>query len=493
MTMIRHWTFARKISAGFAVIVTLAIVIGSVAALALRNVVASKDEVITLNGENLLDAEKLQVAAARRVVGVRGFLLERTEFHLDVVRTFGDEVRTLLGRLRARITAEDERDLLERVERSDAEHRVAIERLIALRKTDPPIASIVAAFDEYGQPKFHALLQSLDNLVKLEQQRRDAARQASTDAANSAIALVVGMAVLVLALATLIGVLLARALGQQIGTAVNHVQSSSSELQASANQQATGAREQATAMAEITTTITELLATSRQIAESAQRVAQIAEQTVGAARSGETTVDQAHESIAGIRRQVDLIVGHMLELGRKSQQIGAVLDIVSELAEQTNILAINATIEAAGAGDAGKRFAAVADEIRELADRVAGSTKEIRGLIDDVRSAVNTTVMATETGSKSVDTGSTQFGDVTAAFKQIAGLVATTTEAAREIELSTKQQASAVEQVNLAIASVAQTTRETEISTGQTLETVSQLAALSKDLLRLVQPQAAAA
>ena len=85
-----------------------------------------------------------------------------------------------------------------------------------------------------------------------------------------------------------------------------------------------------------------------------------------------------HESISGIRRQVDQIVSHMLELGKKSQEIGAVLDIVSELAEQTNILAINATIEAAGAGEAGKRFAVVADEIRKLADRVGGSTKEVR-------------------------------------------------------------------------------------------------------------------
>src|SRR6202167_3653583 len=142
----------------------------------------------------------------------------------------------------------------------------------------------------------------------------------------------------------------------------------------------------------------------------------------------------------------------MLDLGKKSQEIGAVLDIVSELAEQTNILAINATIEAAGAGDTGKRFGVVADEIRKLADRVGGSTKEIRGLIDDVRSAVNTTVMATETGSKSVDSGAQQFARVAEDFRRIAQLVTTTTDAAREIELSTKQQSTAVEQVNLAIA-----------------------------------------
>jgi methyl-accepting chemotaxis protein len=182
----------------------------------------------------------------------------------------------------------------------------------------------------------------------------------------------------------------------------------------------------------------------------------------------------------------------MLELGKKSQQIGAVLDIVSELAEQTNILSINATIEAAGAGETGKRFAIVADEIRKLADRVASSAKEVRGLIDDVRSSVNTTVMATETGSKAVDAGSKQFGEVASAFKSIANLVSTTTEAAREIELSTKQQTTAVEQVNVAIVNVTQAARETEASTSQTLETASLLAVTSTDLLKLVQAQRAA-
>jgi methyl-accepting chemotaxis protein len=117
---------------------------------------------------------------------------------------------------------------------------------------------------------------------------------------------------------------------------------------------------------------------------------------------------------------------------------------------------------------------------------VTGSAKEIRDLIEDVRGAVNTTVMATETGSKAVDTGSRQFLDVATAFRQIAELVGTTTEAGREIELSTKQQTTAVEQVNVAVADVAQATRATEASSQQTKQTASELAALSTDLLRLV-------
>ena len=177
---------------------------------------------------------------------------------------------------------------------------------------------------------------------------------------------------------------------------------------------------------------------------------------------------------------------------RREEQIGVVLEIVSELAEQTNILAINATIEATGAGEAGKRFAVVADEIRKLADRTAGSTKEIRVLIDEVRSAVNTTVMATETGAKTVEAGARHFSEVSRSLRQITELAGTATEAAREIELSTKQQSSAVEQVNVAIASVAQATRETETSSMQTLQTASQLSGMSKDLLRVVRPELAA-
>ncbi len=316
--------------------------------------------------------------------------------------------------------------------------------------------------------------------------RRRAEAESSAESAKAVIAWGSGLGVILVAL---LGWFIARSLTAQVSAAVRHIQSSSAELQAASNQQATGAREQATAMTEIATTINELLATSRQIAESCQRVAQVADRTAQVARSGDTTVTRGNETMMGIRRQVDLIVSHMLELGKKSQEIGAVLDIVSELAEQTNILAINATIEAAGAGDAGKRFAVVADEIRKLADRVGGSTKQIRSLIDDVRAAVNTTVMTTETGSKAVDGGARQFNEIAASFTQIATQVTTATEVAREIELSTKQQSTAVEQVNIAITNVAQAAKESEVSTRQTLQTASELAGLSRELLRIVQPQ----
>jgi methyl-accepting chemotaxis protein len=97
--------------------------------------------------------------------------------------------------------------------------------------------------------------------------------------------------------------------------------------------------------------------------------------------------------------------------------------------------------------------------------------------------------MTTETGSKAVEAGADQFAQVASSFRLITGQVATTTEASKEIELSTKQQATAVEQVNMAITNVAQASKESEVSTGQTLRTAVELATLSRDLLKLVEAQ----
>jgi CHASE3 domain sensor protein len=473
--MAGHRTFAQKVGAGFAVTVLLTAAIGAVAVYALSETVRSKDRVITVEAQQLVDTQVLRIAVERKVSAFRAYLLNGGAANLERIGAARTEFTTVLTRLRGVVESADERGLLDAVAQAESQHQEALEGVVAMRQAGSDIDTVAQAFEQRAAPARDALDRAITAFVTAEQRIVDTARQDSTSAASRTIAILVGLSALVALLAVMIAVVLTRGLSRQIGTAVGQVQTSSTELETAATQQAAGAKEEATAMSEITTTINELLVTSRQIAESAQRVAQIAEETATAARSGDDTIVQAQTSIAAIRRQVDLVVHHMVELGQKSQQIGAVLDIVSEHAEQTNILAINATIEATGAGEAGKRFAVVADEIRKLADRVAGSAKEIRGLIDDVRTAVNTTVMATETGSKAVDTGSRQFTEVAAAFQRIGGMVSTTTEAAREIELSTKQQASAVEQVNVAVADVAQATRATEASSAQTRQTASQL------------------
>jgi methyl-accepting chemotaxis protein len=486
------WTFGQKIGWGFAAVVSLALLIGGIAIYALHSAVTAKDEVIEFDAGNLISVERLRVASEQKGGASRGFLLTREERHLEDMRVARAEFKQLLAHVRTRLRVDQARHLLDEVEGAENNHQTNLDRVVSRRRGDTPLAEVVRQFDEEVGPVRETLDRSLAALGVFEQRLMDEnKREASVGAAQARTA-VGAVSLLAVLIAFGLAVVLTRTLSRQIGAAVQHVQSSCTELQTAANQQATGSKEQATAMTEITTTISELLATSRQIASSADRVSKIAEETALAARSGERTVQTTAESMASIKRQVDLIVLHMLDLGKKSQQIGGILEIINELAEQTNILAINATIEAAGAGDSGKRFGVVADEIRKLADRVGGSTKEIRNLIDEIRAAVNTTVMTTESGTKAVDLGGRQFADVTAALGHIASLVGTTTEAAREIGLSTKQQSTAVEQVNVAVSSVAQAARETEASSTQTFQTASQLTSLARELTRLIQPRASA-
>ncbi len=488
--MANQWTFGRKLAFGFSMAGLVLIVIAVVGQRNAQFLIEDASAVAhTHEVRRLIARVLLQMNEAE--TGQRGFLITGDAAYMAPYEAALSEDEATLTELQ-RVTEDNpaqQRNIAALRAIIDAKVR-EMREVVKLRQQggfEPAAARVVAGRGKESMDQIRRTLGEMDDIEEklLATRKRDADR--SAQAAESVVLWGTLIGVVVVGL---IAFLITRTLGSQVGTAANRILSSSAELQAAASQQASGAKEQATAMNEITTTISELLATSRQIAESAQRVAQIAEQTATAARAGDVTGARGQDSMLSIRRQVDMIVSNMLELGKKSQHIGSVLDIVAELAEQTNILSINATIEAAGAGEQGKRFAVVADEIRKLADRVGGSTKEIRTLIEDIRGAVNTTVMTTETASKAVDAGTRQFVDIAAALKQIGALVSTTTDASREIELSTKQQTTAVEQVNVAIANVAQATRESEASSAQTLQTSSELTGLSSELIRIVQPQA---
>jgi methyl-accepting chemotaxis protein len=485
------WTFGRKLSLGFGVPVLLLVLIGTIGYRSIDTLTTSSysvththlvlERIAGLTGQ-IRDAES----------GQRGFVITGDDgFLAPYERALGQIGKTIKELRDLTKDNPNQQKRLDALEPLAKDKLAELKRTIDLRKAEGFEAT--AKIVKIGEGK--RAMEDIHRIAgEMEQEERELLKQRAVDVESAASAAKTTLAfgsLFAFALIAVAGLAITRSLTNQIGTAVRHVQSSSTELQAAANQQVSGAKEQATAMTEITTTINELLATSRQIADSSQRVGRIAEQAGEAARGGDRSMKRTQESVAGIRRQVDVIVTHMLDLGKTSQQVGGILEIINELAEQTNILAINATIEAAGAGDAGKRFGVVADEIRKLADRVGGSTKEIRKLVDDIRAAVNKTVMATESGSKAVDAGTREFNDVAAAFAQIVGLVTTTTDAAKEIELSTKQQATAVEQVNVAVTNVAQGARESEASSTQTFQTSTQLTRLAQDLSRMVEPEVA--
>ena len=488
--MSRQLTVKHKMVLGFSLMAVVAVAVAAVAAYEIDLVVDAGDRVLADNVHNVMTAEKIALALEREDAALHAYLLSGSPAHLDRMRAAQADLRAQRAELEAHAFRPEEKQFLAGLTRVESEYESLAARAIDQRRPDPAADAAARDFEQVFEPKRAELERLIGGFVAHEEKLLEEATRDSSQRAAGASRIVVGLGVVAVGLAIALVLLLATGIARQIGLAIQHVQSSSAELQAAANQQAAGTKEQSAATTEVTTTLKELVATSRQMAESSQRVTRIAEDTGRAAGEGDVTLQKAQTSIAAIKRQVDLIVTHMLDLGKKSQQVGGILEIINELAEQTNILAINASIESAGAGESGRRFAVVADEIRRLADRVGGSTKEIRGLIDEIRSAANTTVMVTEDGLKAVDAGQRQFGDVASSFRQIAGMVDTTTDAAREIELGSKQQVTAIEQVNTALKDIAQAARETEASTRQTLQTSGELATLSRNLSELIRRRA---
>lgn len=485
--MKRSWTIGQQLILGFAIPLLVLGVLG-LSSYRLNQQMRQASALATHVRQEIDALTALLVDMQDIEGGQRGFLLTGSD---EFKENYGDgrgryaqnlaRVRGLVGTSnpeQARRLDELERAFRARVAFADENIRIRKDEGLA-----PAIAFI-------GTGKGKRLTDDVRGLIVKIRDAETAALDARTDEVNRASTLLDRMlgggTLFAILVVTFTALFIIRRLDRQVGESVQRMQGAAAELEAAATQQVRGAKEQASSASEVSTTVRELAVTARQVSESAQRVTRMATDTAQSARGGDRVIATAQESMGAVHRQVQEIVGRMLDLGRKSQEIGSILDIINELSEQTNILAINATIEAVGAGESGRRFGVVASEIRKLADRVGASTKDIRRLIDDIRASANTTVMATEDGAKAVEASTRRFGEVAESFRRIIDYVGSTAEAAREIEISTKQQMTAMEQVSAAVTEVAQTARETEVSSAETQQTASEVVTIAEGLRQLV-------
>jgi len=481
-----RWTFGRKLALGFGAAVAFTLLVCGISLYLLDAVVSHKDHVIKVNARLLAEAERLYTIAREKATAARGYLLTRDDSFVERLAKADTNFDAAVVRATPLIQSPRGRELLATIRELETTHQLALERNLDLRRQGVPLERVVEEYESIVKVRRGELDRAIEEFITYERNRLQEADEEASGLATVARWVLLALVLAAVLMAIVMDVLLTRWVARRVTTAVKQVEGSAADLEATAAEQATGTKEQAAAMSQIDTTLREIVASAQQQAENARRVALVAGDTAAAAAAGDETLRAALEGTVSVREQIEGVVQHMLELERKSQQIGGILDIINEYAEQTNILAINASIEAAGASEAGRRFGVVAEEIRRLADRMGSSAKQIRGLIDDIRASVASTVMATETSSKAVASSKRRSDEVASAFGRIATLVSHTTDAAREIELSTRQQVTAMEDVHTAVGSVVQVTQEAEIATRQTLHTAAGLVRLSGELAQIV-------
>jgi methyl-accepting chemotaxis protein len=272
-----------------------------------------------------------------------------------------------------------------------------------------------------------------------------------------------------------------------IREAIQQLSTSANSMMAIAAQQASGSTEQASAVQQATTTSEEIAVTARQVAENSQRVEAMALRAGAASSNGKEAVEDALSGMSALRDQVVSIAEAMLQLGENSQKIGGIVDLIDEISDQTNLLSLNAAIEAAGAGEAGKRFSIVANEVKRLAERTVDATTQIKNLIGQIQKATNSTIMLTEEGTKGVDAANDLVARVSTELDHISAGVSETQSAASEIKLSTQQQTTASEQMAETIAEVRDVAVQVAQSAQETTRSIGELTSLAERLKGMVE------
>jgi methyl-accepting chemotaxis protein len=250
-------------------------------------------------------------------------------------------------------------------------------------------------------------------------------------------------------------------------------------------QQSSGSTEQAAAVYEASSTSKEIAASANRIAETATEVSDYARRTSNACDEGRVELATAIFQVKDVSEKVENVTLRMVELGVKSQKISGIIDIINEISEQTNLLSLNAAIEAAGAGEAGRRFSVVAQEIRRLAGRTMESTRVVRELVEEIQSATNSTVMVTEQSMKSAKDAADTIESMNQSFQNIMELVDQTLKASTEITLSTRQQTTACEQMVTTVMEVSEVAAEVEKGAKETESALAKLRELSANLKEL--------
>jgi methyl-accepting chemotaxis protein len=188
-----------------------------------------------------------------------------------------------------------------------------------------------------------------------------------------------------------------------------------------------------------------------------------------------------------IQDQMESVAASIVRLSEQSQAIGEIIATVSDLAEQSNLLAVNAAIEAAKAGEQGKGFAVVAQEVKGLAEQSKQATAQVRAILNDIQKAMSAAVMATEQGSKAVQAGVQQSAEAGQAIRMLAESIAESAQAATQIAASSQQQLVGMDQVAGAMENIKQASAQNAAGMKQVETTAQNLRDLGQKLKQLVE------
>ena len=272
----------------------------------------------------------------------------------------------------------------------------------------------------------------------------------------------------------------------QVASNTESVTDTAREVAASSREHSQGVESQRAQADQVATAMQEMSSTVQQVSENSNNAAAASQKAADSARAGGAVVEETLARMRAIAESVGNTARQVKELGKRSDQIGQIIGVIDEIADQTNLLALNAAIEAARAGEQGRGFAVVADEVRKLAERTSKATKEIADMIRSIQSETKSAVSAMEAGTKEVQRGVESTTLAGSSLHEIIETNQGVNDMIAHIATAATEQAAATEQINKSISEIARITASSAQVTQQSQQALEDLSQLAQNLQALV-------
>lgn len=277
-----------------------------------------------------------------------------------------------------------------------------------------------------------------------------------------------------------------RSLVTTINETAVQVSTAAQETQSTAMSLADAAQHQARQISSASVAINDMAHSIDTVSKNSAESADVAQRSVQIAANGAQVVRQTIQGMDSIRDQIQETSKRIKRLGESSQEIGAIVELINDISEQTNILALNAAIQAASAGEAGRGFAVVADEVQRLAERASGATKRIETLVQTIQSDTNEAVSSMEQTTSEVVSGARRAEDAGQALGEIENVSNNLATLIQGISTSARQQSAAATNISSTMNVIQEITSQTSVGASQTAESIGNLAQLAANLRRSV-------
>jgi twitching motility protein PilJ len=277
-----------------------------------------------------------------------------------------------------------------------------------------------------------------------------------------------------------------RSLVSTINETAVQVAAAAQETQATAMHLAEAAEHQAQQITSASQQINSIASSIDQVSKNSAESADVASRSVQIAAKGADVVRQTIQGMDNIRDQIQETSKRIKRLGESSQEIGSIVELINDISEQTNILALNAAIQAASAGEAGRGFAVVADEVQRLAERASNATKRIEALVQTIQSDTNEAVSSMEQTTAEVVSGARLAEDAGLALGEIEKVSNDLADLIQSISTAARQQSTAATNITATMSVIQEITTQTSQGASQTADSIGNLAQLAADLRRSV-------